>query len=345
MNTEISNKWMVCVRCYTYNQSRYITDALNGFVMQQTNFPFVCCIVDDASTDGEQAVIREYMCANFDLQDVSVAYEKDMDYGHLTFAQHKANQNCFFAVVYLKENHHSQKKLKSPYISEWIGNAKYIALCEGDDYWTDPMKLQKQVDFLEVHPDYSLCCHICKIYNQNEGTWEDDYVKKLFDETPNGFSFGNKENFNTWMTKTLTLMYRRDCYDGFELLKYRYRCDVHNSYHLLKKGRGFCMPFIGAVYRRNDLGVYSGLSEKEKIVRWCRIRAEFLNYNLEDGDLRDIVFKQTRKYLYRHDICKELLWVILVCLKSFYFTDGFWEMMRAMKKMVGSYWHGLGSKH
>ncbi len=145
----------LAVRCMTYNQARYITDAMNGFCMQQTNFPFVCTIVDDASTDGEQEVIRQYLNDNFDLQDASIAYEKDEAYGHVTFARHKTNVNCYFAVVYLNENHYSQRKPKAPYLKEWTDNVKYIALCEGDDYWTDPLKLQKQVDFLEANEE---CC-------------------------------------------------------------------------------------------------------------------------------------------------------------------------------------------
>ena len=144
--------FVVRVSCMTYNQEPYITDALNGFVMQQTSFPFVCTIVDDASTDRNAEVIRDYVSENFDLQDTSIAYEKDMDYGHVTFARHKTNQNCFFAVIYLKENHYSQGKSKEPYMVEWSGR-KYIAICEGDDYWTDPLKLQKQVEFLEGHED------------------------------------------------------------------------------------------------------------------------------------------------------------------------------------------------
>ena len=86
--------YMVRVSCMTYNQSAYITDAMNGFVMQQTNFPFVCTIVDDASTDGEQEVISAFVKENFDLQDTSIAYEKDVDYGHVAFARHKTNKNC-----------------------------------------------------------------------------------------------------------------------------------------------------------------------------------------------------------------------------------------------------------
>ena len=128
----INDKYLVCVRCYTYNQSRYITDALNGFVMQQTSFPFVCTIVDDASNDGEQETIKQFVEDNFDVHDISVAYEKDTDYGHIMFAQNKTNKNCFFAVIYLKENHYSQRKGKARYLIEW-NNAKYMALCEGDD--------------------------------------------------------------------------------------------------------------------------------------------------------------------------------------------------------------------
>ena len=65
-------KYLVCVHCMTYNHASYITDALNGFTMQQTTFPFVCTIVDDASTDGEQEAIRNYLEASFDLDDLMV---------------------------------------------------------------------------------------------------------------------------------------------------------------------------------------------------------------------------------------------------------------------------------
>lgn len=141
--------FLIRVYCATYNHVHYITDAMNGFVMQETDFPYVCSIIDDASTDGEQEVIKKYLKEFFDLQDLSVAYDKDTDYGHVTFAQNKTNKNCYFAVVFLRENHYSQKKAKAPYLTEWM-DTKYVAQCEGDDYWTDPLKLQKQVDVLEA---------------------------------------------------------------------------------------------------------------------------------------------------------------------------------------------------
>lgn len=146
---------MVRVSCLTYNHVNYIKDAMNGFTMQETNFPYVCTIIDDASTDGEQEVINNYLQEHFDMEDKSVVRNEETDDYVLTFAQHKTNRNCYFAVLYLKYNHYSIKKPKDQYIKEWL-NVKCIAFCEGDDYWTDPQKLQKQVAFLESHSDYGL---------------------------------------------------------------------------------------------------------------------------------------------------------------------------------------------
>lgn len=150
-------KFKVCCRCFTFNHSKYITDTMNGFTMQQTSFPFVCCIVDDASTDGEQEVIRKYVEESFDFSEGSVAYHKETDYAHITYAQHKTNKNCYFAILYLKENHYSQRKPKMQYLSEWRDGCEYEALCEGDDYWIASEKLEKQVVFLEKSPDYGMC--------------------------------------------------------------------------------------------------------------------------------------------------------------------------------------------
>lgn len=146
---EDSIKYKVCVRCFTYNQSKYITQTMNGFVFQQTEFPFVCCIVDDASSDGEQGLIIDYLHLNFDMSD-DLSYEKETDSATVIYARHRGNKNCFFAVVLLKENHW-RKKSKMPYISEWRDNSKYEAVCEGDDFWCSSKKLQEGV--LELDSD------------------------------------------------------------------------------------------------------------------------------------------------------------------------------------------------
>lgn len=154
---EKENKYMVCVKCLTFNHGQYIEDALDSFCIQQTTFPFVCVIVDDSSTDGEPEVIERYMDEHFDLNDASIVRQENTDDYRMVFARHKDNQNCYFSVYYLKYNHYSISKSKMALITEWTENAKYHAICEGDDYWIDPMKLQKQVDFLEAHPEHSLC--------------------------------------------------------------------------------------------------------------------------------------------------------------------------------------------
>ena len=71
-------KFKVCCMCFTFNQAKYITDAMNGFTMQQTSFPFVCTIVDDASTDGEQEVIKQYVDENFDFSPDNIIKELDL---------------------------------------------------------------------------------------------------------------------------------------------------------------------------------------------------------------------------------------------------------------------------
>lgn len=150
-------KWKVAVICCTYNQSQYITDALNGFVAQKTDFPFVCCVIDDASTDGEQDVIRRYVADNFKLDETGVAYEAETDDAYISFSRHKRNANCFFAVYYLKKNLYQDLDKKYGLIAEYEKDAKYVALCEGDDYWTSDRKLQIQSDILDSHDELDMC--------------------------------------------------------------------------------------------------------------------------------------------------------------------------------------------
>ena len=206
---EKDNKYRLCVRCFTYNQAPYIEDALNGFCIQKTNFPFVCTIVDDASTDGEQEVIKRYLQENFDLEDKSIVRNEDTDDYFLTFARHKTNHNCYFVVLYLKCNHHSIKKSKMPYISEWQDNCKYIAICEGDDYWIDPYKLQKQVDFMENHPLYTMCCSDARIVTTNgEHDWhryESDTDISVQDMVLGGGLF----------VQTATILYRKQLLENY----------------------------------------------------------------------------------------------------------------------------------
>lgn len=165
MNDVISsNKYNVCVLCWTYNHAKFIEQALNGICSQETSFPFVCVVVDDNSTDGEPDIISNYLKNNFELSDATTIKEETDNYKSI-LARHRYNVNCYIAVLLLKYNHHG-KKSKSPYVARWQNEAKYIAYCEGDDYWTDSQKLQMQVDFLDEHPEYSMVCNKTAKYSQ-----------------------------------------------------------------------------------------------------------------------------------------------------------------------------------
>ena len=182
-------KFKVTVSCMTYNQSKYITDAMNGFTMQQTDFPFVCTIVDDASTDGEQEVIRKYVEENFDFSEGSAAFNKETDYAFITYAQHKTNKNCYFAVLCLKENHYSQRKPKMKYLSELRDMCEYEALCEGDDYWIMPDKLQVQYEILENNPNYSFVYTGFNVVNQEGVILEGHKIKKRMESSYSGNNY------------------------------------------------------------------------------------------------------------------------------------------------------------
>lgn len=135
---------LVAIHCLVYNQEPYLRDCFEGFVKQQTNFRFVAIVHDDCSTDGSAAIIKEYS-------------EKYPD---------------VFMPIIETENQWS-KADGSIYriMNEAIDatGAKYVAMCEGDDYWTDPLKLQKQVDILEADESLMMCCtDRCVVDNKSQ---------------------------------------------------------------------------------------------------------------------------------------------------------------------------------
>jgi hypothetical protein len=108
--------------------------------------------------------------------------------------------------MFLKENHYSIKKPKYPYLVEWRDNVKYEAICEGDDYWIDPLKLQKQVDFLEANLDYSMCFHSAKIINELGIA---DKISGVVEER----EYTANEVFKQWTAPTASLLFKREIYD------------------------------------------------------------------------------------------------------------------------------------
>lgn len=158
-------QFAVCIHCPTFNQKEFIRDALNGFCNQDTTFPFVCVIIDDASTDGEGELIKEYVSEHFDIKNGDGFNPVTTEDYYFTFAQNKKNKNCFFAVYLLRHNHYQLRQSKAGYYQEWNKRSKYIAICEGDDYWISPDKLERQVSFLDEHNDYSMTCNRTLLYS------------------------------------------------------------------------------------------------------------------------------------------------------------------------------------
>lgn len=138
----------VAIWTMTYNHAPYIRECLDGIVMQQTNFPFVAIVHDDCSLDGTIEIIKEYASKYPDI--IKPIFEEENQYSKHNGSLDRIKQQSLTAT-----------------------GAKYIAMCEGDDYWTDPLKLQKQVDFLETHPDYGMCYTKVKRYNQSKTSFID----------------------------------------------------------------------------------------------------------------------------------------------------------------------------
>lgn len=213
---------------------------MDGFLMQQTNFPIEILIHDDCSTDGTTEIIREYEAKYPDL--IFPLYEEENQY-----QKGKAAEIDFY-------NYRRAR-------------GKYIAYCEGDDYWTDPLKLQKQVDFMEANPEYSVCFHDFQEYDVRTG----EYSKPVYrhpqtmvdggvDVTPYMFlhhSYGGQP---------LTMLFRVSMYELNWCKLYPDYKDTYEIYHLLRAAKGRYLDFDGGVYVRHDGGVATS-SSTEKTCR------------------------------------------------------------------------------
>ena len=178
---------LVSIQCLVYNHEPYLRQCLDSFVMQKTNFKFEAIVHDDVSTDGSAAIIREYA-------------EKYPD---------------IIKPIFETENQFSKRDGSIQRIMTLACRGKYIAFCEGDDYWTDPMKLQKQVDFMEANPEYSFCCHRFKRFFQDTNKWDDDYAFKLYKENEH-LEINRYIFFSVWITQPLSALYRVDAYSMFQ---------------------------------------------------------------------------------------------------------------------------------
>jgi glycosyltransferase involved in cell wall biosynthesis len=267
----MNEKIMVSVCCSAYNHEKFIRDAINGFLMQKTNFPFEIIIHDDASTDGTANVIREY----------------ENKYPEL------------IKPIYQKENKLS-KGLKPLQNFVWPRcSGKYIAMCEGDDYWTDSYKLQKQVDFLETNQEYSLCFHKIKVLLKN-GMIVDDFITKIRNDVT---TIKDLAMFGNYI-HTLSVVLRND----FEIPPWFSNCPIgdYAFYFIAVRKRKIKYLHESMGVYRFGVGVHSSSSSYNiKATTFLTIQEIIENY--PDEVIRAILMKRNRKILYNLLICFLLL--------------------------------------
>lgn len=167
---------MVSIECTVYNHEPFLRKCLDGFVMQETNFRFEAIVHDDASTDGSDLIIKEYA----------------------------DKYPAIIKPIFEKENQFSKSVIEMRKLIVSHLHGKYIAICEGDDYWTDPLKLQKQVAYLETHESVNICVHnAIRMYS--------DGRSELFNRDLESGVYDLRKSLQMgWFTPTASFLYRNN---------------------------------------------------------------------------------------------------------------------------------------
>ncbi len=210
---------VVVIQCLVYNHEPYLRQCLDGFVMQQTDFPFVAIVHDDASTDHSADIIREY----------ATKYPN------------------IIHPIYETENQYSKPGAISRIMFETSKDAKYIAFCEGDDYWTDSIKLQRQVDFLESHHEY--------VATAENGLIQNTIINKEYPfNTDLSHDITQEEAIIKRRFPTAGVLCRREALDGFNETC-QYHIDTIQWCWLISKGKFRYESIISSVYRKGAQGM------------------------------------------------------------------------------------------
>jgi len=251
---------LVSICCTTYNHENYIRQCLDGFVMQKTNFSFEILVHEDASTDNTSKIVKEYETHYPDL----------------------------FRCVYQTENQFLKQNTLVNILFR-MARGKYIAMCEGDDYWTDPLKLQKQVDFLEANQDFAICFHKVEILNTlSNKTIISNKIQKSI-TTVKDLALGN-------YIYTASNVHRNR---QKEIPKWFFECPVGDyPLHLLNAqyGKIKFMEDIMAVYRIHNQGIWGTKNYQFLFVKWDKM-LEILSKEFEP-QVNTILYKQKKKYLF-----------------------------------------------
>lgn len=257
----------VSVICNAYNHEAYIEDALKGFVMQKTTFPFEVLVHDDASTDRTAEIIRKY----------------ERQYPQI------------IKPIYSTENQYSKGDGSLERIQYGRAQGKYFAICEGDDYWTDPMKLQKQYDAMEQNPQVDMCAHQAWIYDCRAGKMvkEQPPVHETRILTAEEVILGGGALF-----ATNSLFFRRSLQDSIpkfrRYLNFDYSLQIHGS---LRGGVLFLNDNM-SVYRFMTNGSWSqrvGGDREKATEHYHRVQRMFDILNEETGGKYDSAIVNKKK--------------------------------------------------
>jgi glycosyltransferase involved in cell wall biosynthesis len=261
-------KPLVSISCITYNHEDYIVDAIEGFLMQKTNFDFEILIHDDASTDRTAQIIRDYQKRYPEI----------------------------IKPILQTENQYSKGVKRISYIyNHNRSKGKYIALCEGDDYWTDEYKLQKQVDYMEQNQDCSMCFHAAKIVNSNKT--DTGKVIRMFNKDT--ILPSNKLFYGAGKTNaTASIIYRKELLDNPPEWYFKSPVgDTPLALILSTKGHVFFMDRFMSSYR---VGVPISFNSRVLAVEYKRINLrkelidmleQFNEYsnNIFDEEIKNII--------------------------------------------------------
>jgi RimJ/RimL family protein N-acetyltransferase/GT2 family glycosyltransferase len=240
------SKFLVSVFMITYNHERFIREALDGILNQKVNFDLEIIVGEDCSSDNTREILLEY---------------KNKYPNLFQLLLHSPN-------VGAKQNH---------ILTQSACKGKYIAFCEGDDYWTEPNKLQKQVDFLEKNEEYSHCWTRFYKLEEKSNVLKIDSNDRFFINKDIGTDYSFQTLASGWELGIQTLVFRKDLLEVENFKKFKYFRDVHLIVSLLEKGNGFCINSFDAVYRIHSGGIHSGIEIGKQIEIAFKLYKEIIN--------------------------------------------------------------------
>lgn len=269
---------LVSVSVATYQHENFIRECLEGILMQKTNFPFEVVIGEDESKDTTRAICKEYA-------------EKYPDKIRLFLRDRK--------LSVLNDSKGKIFKSLNGTFTLLSSRGKYIALCEGDDYWTDPLKLQKQVDFLEANADYNICFHKVKVLNNSAFTIDhitEKRFSKISNDKPTQLDLLEQGNF----IHTTSVVFRNTVK---EFPKAFYLTPIGDYFlHIILSSNGYIkrLDDVMGVYR-SGVGIFSSLKKLEMNTNILKLQACVLSY-LEDDDSKQVLLKKHLALIDHHNM-------------------------------------------